>query len=86
MSEHGAKEYRGDMAAIHDEVVQTGEPALVTRDGRPYVKVVPASEESELQRLADEGAVVIPSARRASIEPIDAGGDDTTSILGDLRR
>lgn len=86
MSVYGAKEYRRDLAAIHDEVVKTGEPATITRDGRPYVKVVPATEESALQRLHEEGIVSIPQARREAVEPIDAGGDDTTSIIGEVRR
>lgn len=86
MSEHGTKEYRRDMAAIHDEVVSTGQPAMVTRDGRPYVKVVPATEEAALKRLEDEGIVLMPRARREPVEPFDAGGDDTTSIVADARR
>lgn len=86
MSSHGAKEYRRDMAAIHDEVVRTGEAALVSRDGRPYVKVVPATEEATLRRLEEEGVVQMPRTRRPHIDPIDAGGDDTTAILTDTRR
>jgi antitoxin (DNA-binding transcriptional repressor) of toxin-antitoxin stability system len=85
MSTHGTKEYRQEMAAIHEEVVRTGEPTIVTKDGRPYVKIVPAVQEAALQRLHDEGAVVLPSARRVPVEPIDAGGDDTTSIVADIR-
>jgi prevent-host-death family protein len=85
MSTHGTKEYRQEMAAIHEEVVRTGEPTIVTKDGRPYVKIVPAAQETALQRLQDEGAVVLPSARRVPVEPIDAGGDDTTSIVADIR-
>lgn len=75
------------MAAIHDEVVSGGEPAIVTKDGKPYVKIVPATEESVLERLRDEGAVLMPrSRRRPPIEPLDAGGDDTTALIVDARR
>lgn len=86
MSTHGTKEYRRDMAKIHDEVVRGGEPAIVTKDGKPHVKIVPATEESVLERLRDEGAVLMPRARRRPIEPVDAGGDDTTALIADARR
>lgn len=86
MSTHGTKEYRRDMAAIHDEVVRTGEPTIVTKDGKPYVKIVPAAEENVLRRLQEEGAVLMPTARRRPVEPIDAGGDDTTAIITNARR
>lgn len=82
----GTKEYRRDMAAIHDEVVRTGEPVIVTKDGKPYVRVVPATDEAALDRLRAEGAVVLPKTRRPLVEPIDAGGDDTTAILARERR
>lgn len=86
MSTHGTKEYRQDMAAIHDEVVRTGQPSIITKDGKPYVKVVPVTDEAILRRLREEGFVVMPTARRVPVEPIDAGGDDTTSIIAHDRR
>lgn len=86
MSSHGTKEYRSEMAAIHDEVVRTGKPSIVTKDGRPYVKIVPATDESVLSRWYEAGAVVLPKTRRPVVEPVDAGGDDTTEILERERR
>ncbi|GAA4530839.1 hypothetical protein [Amycolatopsis samaneae] len=85
MTSHGTKEYRQDMAAIHEEVVRTGKPTIVTKDGKPYVKIVPALEEDVLHRLREAGAIVLPSARRQTIEPIDAGGDDSTEVIGKAR-
>lgn len=82
----GTKEYRQDMAAIHEHVARTGEPAIVTKDGEPHVKIVPATEEATLERLERQGVVRMPTARRAPVEPIDAGGDDSTSIISEARR
>jgi antitoxin (DNA-binding transcriptional repressor) of toxin-antitoxin stability system len=89
MKTHGAKEYRRDMAAIHDHVAQTGEETVITKDGRPYVKIVPASQESTLSRLRAERRVSLPRVdrrHRPPIDPIDAGGDDSTSIVAATRR
>lgn len=86
MTEHGTKEYRRDMAAIHDEVVRTGQSVTVTKDGKPYVRIMPATEESVLRQLQDEGAVLMPRSRRQPIEPLESGGDDTTAIIADARR
>lgn len=86
MTTHGTKDYRRDMAAIHDEVVRTGRSAIVTKDGEPYVKIVPATEDSVLRRLQDEGAVLMPRSRRQPIEPFDSGGDDSTAIIAGARR
>ncbi|WP_236789248.1 type II toxin-antitoxin system Phd/YefM family antitoxin [Amycolatopsis sp. GM8] len=86
MAKHGTKEYRRDMAAIHDEVVRTGEPAVITKDGKPYVRIVPETDDSTLRALADAGVVIMPSHRRIAVEPIDAGGDDSTEIIADNRR
>jgi antitoxin (DNA-binding transcriptional repressor) of toxin-antitoxin stability system len=89
MAIHGTKEYRHDMAAIHEHVVNTGEETVITRDGKPYVKIVPASQESTLSRLEREGRVSRSEAgrrQRRPIEPIDAGGDDTTSVVAAARR
>jgi antitoxin (DNA-binding transcriptional repressor) of toxin-antitoxin stability system len=89
MASHGTKEYRRDMAAIHEHVAKTGEETVITKDGKPYVKIVPASQESTLARLQREGRVSLPEAgrrQRRPIEPIDAGGDDTTSVVAAARR
>lgn len=86
MDTRGTKEYREHMAAIHDEVVRTGKPVTVTKDGKPYVRIVPAGEESVLQGLADAGVVVLPKARRRSVQPIDAGGADSTTVVAESRR
>jgi antitoxin (DNA-binding transcriptional repressor) of toxin-antitoxin stability system len=89
MTTHGTKEYRHDMAAIHEHVVTTGEETIITKDGKPYVKVVPASQESTLSRLQREGRVSLPEAarrQRRPIEPIDAGGDDTTAVVAASRQ
>lgn len=89
MASHGTKEYRHDMAAIHDHVAKTGEETIITKDGKPYVKVVPAAQESTLSRLQREGRVSLPETgkrQRRPIEPMDAGGDDTTSVVAALRR
>jgi antitoxin (DNA-binding transcriptional repressor) of toxin-antitoxin stability system len=89
MTTYGTKEYRRDMAPIHDHVAQTGEETVITKDGKPYVKIVPASQESTLSRLQSEGRVSLPRVdrrHRPPIDPIDAGGDDTTSIVADMRR
>lgn len=89
MATHGTKEYRHDMAAIHDHVARTGEETIITKDGKPYVKIVPATRESTLSRLRSEGQVSVPRVdrrHRPSIDPIDAGGDDTTSVVAAARR
>lgn len=86
MRTHGAREYRREMAAVHDEVVRTGESVIVTKDGKPYVKIVPADQESVLQSLREEGVVLMPSRRRPAVEAIDAGGDDTTAVIASGRR
>ena len=86
MTTHGTKDYRRDMAAIHDDVVRTGEPAIVTKDGKPHVKVVPASEEDVLENLRRRGDIVWPTAARIEVEPIYAGGDDSTEVIAGHRR
>lgn len=86
MERYGTKEYRQDMSAIHDQVARTGEPVLITKDGKPYVKIVPAAEESVLERLVDEGLVSWPNRRRPVFDPIDLGGRDSTEIISENRR
>ncbi|MTD54175.1 type II toxin-antitoxin system prevent-host-death family antitoxin [Amycolatopsis pithecellobii] len=86
MTTHGTKEYRQEMAAIHDEVVRTGEPTIITKDGKPYVKIVPVTDEAILHRLEKQGRVIMPKARRIPVEPIDAGGGDSTEIIAGNRR
>lgn len=86
METHGTKEYRQHMAAIHEHVARTGESVTITKDGVPYVKVVAASEAGVLERLAAQGLVSRPQAVRAPIEPVDAGGDDSTPVISEGRR
>lgn len=64
MTDMGVKEYRRDMAAVHDEVVRTGEPAVITRDGLPLVKIVPASAETTLAAVAAAGRVSLAANHR----------------------
>ncbi|GAB3566869.1 hypothetical protein GCM10027445_14390 [Amycolatopsis endophytica] len=86
MATHGTKDYRRDMAAIHEEVVSTGEAAIITKDGKPYVKVVPVGEEDVLAELRRRGDIVWPTAVRVEVEPIHAGADDTTDVIAGSRR
>lgn len=86
MVTRGTKEYRQDMAAIHEHVARTGESVVITKDGAPHVKVVPAAEEETLERLQEQGIVRLPSTRRPLVEPIDAGGDDSTPVISGARR
>jgi antitoxin (DNA-binding transcriptional repressor) of toxin-antitoxin stability system len=86
MASYGTKEYRREMRAIHEAVVRSGEAATVTRDGRPWVRVTPADAASTLERLQQEGRVSLPARPRVAIEPIDAGGEDSTGVIGDARR
>lgn len=86
MTTRATRDYRRDMASIHEHVATTGEEVVITRGGRPYVKVVPASEESVLERLHAEGRVRLPARPRDPIAPIDAGGEDSTDIIAEMRR
>ena len=86
MTSHGTKEYRRDMASIHEHVATTGEEVVVTRAGRPYVKVVPATEQSLLERLHAEGKVRLPTGPRRAVTPVDAGGEDSTDVIATMRR
>lgn len=83
---HGVREYRRDMAAINDHVATTGEEVVITRDGKPWIKIVPANRESILERLHAEGRLTLPSGPREPVEPIDAGGSDSTEIISEMRR
>lgn len=40
-----------------------------------------ANDEAAPRRLREEGPIVLPQSHRCPVEPIDAGGDDTTAIL-----
>lgn len=86
MEAHGIREYRRHMAAINDRVATTGEEVLITRDGRPWIRIVPATRESILERLHAEGRLTLPSSPREPIEPIDVGGSDSTEVISELRR
>lgn len=86
MGTTGTKEYRRGMAAIHERVARTGEVEIVTKDGEPYVKIVPAGADATLERLAADGRVRLPAGPRRPVQPVDAGGDDTTAIVAQARR
>lgn len=86
MTTRATRDYRRDMASIHEHVATTGEEVVITRGGRPYVKVVPATRESIFDRLEAEGRLTRPSEPRRPVTPIDAGGHDTTEIIAEMRR
>jgi prevent-host-death family protein len=60
MKEIAAETFKTHCLAIMDEVQATGEPVVVTKNGKPVVKLVPAEikDESIFGRMAGKAKIV----------------------------
>jgi prevent-host-death family protein len=47
MKQIPAGEFKAQCLAIMDQVLQTGEPVVVTKHGKPVVKLVPAENRAD---------------------------------------
>ncbi|HEY1264972.1 MAG TPA: type II toxin-antitoxin system Phd/YefM family antitoxin [Terriglobales bacterium] len=72
MKKMAAAEFKAQCLAVMDEVSKTREPVLVTKRGRPVVKLVPAERPagSFLGRL--QGVMEIVGDIESPIEPPEA--------------
>ena len=72
MKKMPAGEFKTRCLSVMDSVQKTKEPVLITKNGRPVAKLVPAEEESRefLGRL--EGIVKIMGDIESPIEPTEA--------------
>lgn len=80
-------EYRSRLREWHERV-GAGEELVITDNGRPVVRVVPAASENVLDRLEAAGLLRRGRPRRPSseieAEPVD--GDSAASISADRDR
>lgn len=78
----GVKELRENLASWLDRV-EAGEEVVVTDRGRAKARLVPATAQATLARLASEGAVTLPtrSKRRKLPPPIPVEGSPVTDII-----
>lgn len=71
MKKMGAGEFKARCLAVMEKVRTTREPVLITKRGRPVVKLVPADEAPEfLGRL--QGVVRIQGDIESPIEPLES--------------
>ena len=47
MKKMAAAQFKAQCLAVMDQVSQSGSPIVITKHGKPVVKVVPASEEDD---------------------------------------
>jgi prevent-host-death family protein len=47
MKQIAAGEFKAQCLAIMDQVLQSGEPVLITKHGKPVVKLVPAENQAD---------------------------------------
>jgi prevent-host-death family protein len=47
MKQMPAGEFKAQCLAVMDDVLQTGEPVLITKHGKPVAKLVPADRPSD---------------------------------------
>jgi prevent-host-death family protein len=47
MKEMPAGEFKARCLAVMDRVLESGEPVLITKHGRPVVKLVPAEKQAD---------------------------------------
>ena len=47
MRKMAAAQFKAECLAVMDHVAQSGQPVVITKHGKPVVKVVPASEGEE---------------------------------------
>ena len=74
-------EYRAKMRAWHERA-RDGEEIVVTDHGEPVVRVIGATTESVLDRLARDGLVRRGRPRRPASELGDASAGEDTAVGG----
>lgn len=81
----GVRELR-DGLSRHLAEVRAGHTVTVTDHGRPVARIVPITESTALERLIDEGRVMVGQVgKRPSPKP-QATGSFVSDLIGDQRR
>lgn len=93
MRKVGSREFKNRASAYMDEV-HKGDPLLVTKRGKPLVKVVPPDPESAseptlmdiLKRLEMEGKIRLARGRLGKFRPVKIRGKSASQTLLEDRR
>lgn len=70
MRKMAAAQFKAECLAVMDQVLQSGQPVVITKHGKPVVKVVPANECEEeifgalsgIARIAGDIEKTVPAA------------------------
>ncbi len=75
-----------DGLSRHLAEVRAGHTVTVTDHGRPVARIVPVNARTALERLIDEGRIIVGQApKRPSPKPL-ATGSSVSDLIGDQRR
>lgn len=66
-----AGEFRAHCLAMMDQVLQSGEPALITQHGKPVVRLVPAERQADEVFGYPAGKVKIVGDMAGRITPLE---------------
>jgi prevent-host-death family protein len=93
MRKVGSREFKNRIAAYMDEV-HKGDTLLVTRRGKPLVKVIPPDPETTLEptlmdvlkKLEMEGKIRLATGRLGKFRPVKIRGKSASQTLLEDRR
>lgn len=94
MRKVGSREFKNRVGAYMDEVHKGGDALLVTKRGKPLVKVIPPDPETVpeptlmdvLKRLETEGKIRLAKGRLGKFRPAKIRGTSASQTLLEDRR